>query len=209
MKPKRHNVTDVLEWAHCFALYTSIVSQKHPQCVADLLGYQSLITLIILASMAYEGDSWQGYDRIFRQHAAVKPSCTRASINAQLWNVAFAGKTMSPHCKHCFSFSHTSTECAWASDHCTHVMPTSQSTDCGQRTTFTTNTGQCRQKICLAWNNHPYPGCPYANCSFEHSCAYCINISSIVDKGHKARFCPYQTYSNFKNGPPNHNHRPY
>ena len=72
-KPKQRNVTNILEWARCFALYTSTLSRKQPQREADFLGYQSLI---ILASMAYEGDSWQGYDRIFRQHAAVKPSCT-------------------------------------------------------------------------------------------------------------------------------------
>ena len=140
-KPKHRNVTNILEWARCFALYTSILSRKQPQRVADLLGYQSLI---ILASIAYEGDSWQGYDRIFRQHAAVKSSCTWASIDAPLWNVAFAGKTMSPHCKHCFSFGHTSTECAWASDHSTHVIPSSQSTDRGQRTTFSPSTSQRR-----------------------------------------------------------------
>ena len=52
VKPKRCNVTNVLEWARCFALYTSILSRKQPQRVADLLGYQSLI---ILANMAYEG----------------------------------------------------------------------------------------------------------------------------------------------------------
>ena len=68
-KPKRHNVTNILKWACCFALYTSILSRKQPQRVPDLLGYQSLI---VLASMAYEGNGWQGYDRIFRQHAAVK-----------------------------------------------------------------------------------------------------------------------------------------
>ena len=206
-KPKRHNVTNILEWARCFALYTSILSRKQPQRIADLLGYQSLI---ILASMAYEGDSWQGYDRIFRQHArifrqhvAVKSSCTWASIDAPLWNVAFAGKTMSPHCKHCFSFSYTSKECAWASDHSTHVIPSSQSTDRGQRTS------QRRRRIFLAWNNHPYPGCPFPNCSFEHSCAYCINIPGVVDKGHKARFCPYQSFSSSKNGPPTPICRPY
>ena len=71
-KSRRHNVTSILEWARCFALYISIISRKQPQRVPDLLGYQSLI---LLASMAYEGDGWQGYDRIFRQHTAVRPSC--------------------------------------------------------------------------------------------------------------------------------------
>ena len=66
-KTKRHNVTNILEWARCFAIYISILNWKQPQQVPDLLGYQFLILLI---SMAYEGDGWQGYDRVFRQHAA-------------------------------------------------------------------------------------------------------------------------------------------
>ena len=52
-------MTNILEWACCFAFYTSILSRKQPQPVPDLLGYQSLI---LLASMAFEGDGWQGYD---------------------------------------------------------------------------------------------------------------------------------------------------
>jgi len=50
-KKKHHNVTNILP--RCFALYTSILSWKQPKRVLDLLGYQSLI---LLASMAYEGD---------------------------------------------------------------------------------------------------------------------------------------------------------
>ena len=138
-----------------FCTSTSILSRKQPQRVPDLLGYQ---LLIILASMAYEGDSWQGYDRIFRQHAAVKPSCMWGAIDGPLWNVAFSGKPMAPHCKHCFSFSHTSTECAWAPDHNTlHATPNSQSSDRGLRstpTTYSPNSGQRRQRICLARNNY-------------------------------------------------------
>ena len=46
-----------------------------------LIRYQSLI---LLASMAYKGNGWQGYDRIFRQNAAVKPSCIWAAIDGPL-----------------------------------------------------------------------------------------------------------------------------
>ena len=114
--------------------------------------------------MAYEGDGWQGYDRIFRQNAAVKPSCIWAAIDGPLWNVAFAGKAMVSHCKHCFSFSHTSNECAWAPDFTIpRVALNSHPSDRGQRngTTDSPNSGQRRRRICLAWNNYQYPGCPF------------------------------------------------
>jgi len=83
-KPKWRNVTNVLEWAHCFALYKSILSWKQPQRVPDLLGYQSLI---LLASMAFEGDGWQGYDRVFRQNAAANSLTTWTTIDSTLWGV--------------------------------------------------------------------------------------------------------------------------
>ena len=82
--------------------------------------------------MAYEGDGWQEYDRIFKQHTAVRPSCKWAKIDSPLRSVVFAGKTMASHCKYCFSFSHASTECAWATNHSTQREPLSlchQTTD--------------------------------------------------------------------------------
>jgi len=65
------------------------LSQKQPKQVPDLLGYQSLM---LLASMAYEGDGWQGYDRVFQQHAAANSLTTCATIDGSLWHVAFGGK---------------------------------------------------------------------------------------------------------------------
>ena len=155
--------------------------------------------------MAHEGDGWQGYDRIFRQHAAVRPSCKWANIDGRLWNVAFARKTMVPHCKYCFSFSHSSTECAWANDHSaqrgiSNPQPSDRG-QCNSPTTYNPNAGQHRRRICFAWNNHPYPGCPFPSCSFEHSCPHCMNYPYILDKCHKARFCPYQSLAEHNCGP--------
>ena len=202
-KPKRRNVINVLEWARCFALYTSILSRKQPQRVPDLLGYQSLI---LLTSMAFEGDGWQGYDRVFRQNAAANSLTTWTTIDGTLWGVAFNGKRLAPHCKHCFSFSHFSADCAWATDtSIPHASPPSQSSR-SNTTSNSANFVQRRPRICLAWNNYPYPGCPFPNCSYDHSCAYCFNSPSIQDKGHKARFCPYQPQQPNR-GPNNYNRR--
>jgi len=45
-------------------------------------------------------------------------------------------------------------------------------------------------KICLAWNETPSPGCPHRSCKFEHICYRCVNAPRIVNKHHKAIFCP-------------------
>ena len=60
-----------------------------------------------------------------------------------------------------------------------------------------------KRRICLAWNNYQYPGCPFPNCSFEYSCVYCIHNPGVLDKGHKASFCPYQTQNHRNRGPVN------
>ena len=57
-KPKRKQVTNILEWVQCFNIYIAVISTKSPSHVKDLLGYQ---TLIIQASMEYRGDGWLGY----------------------------------------------------------------------------------------------------------------------------------------------------
>ena len=96
-----------------FSIYIAIIARKHPDRVPDLLGYQSLI---IDSSIQYEGDSWIGYDRRFRLSAAANSTKIWASLDPTLWNLAFAGSARVSRCKHCFSLTHPSIECEWASE---------------------------------------------------------------------------------------------
>ena len=77
-KSKRRAVTNILEWIQCFSVYIAIIALKYPERVPDLLGYQSLI---IDASIQYEGDSWVGYDRRFRLSAAANSTKAWASLD--------------------------------------------------------------------------------------------------------------------------------
>ena len=63
-KRSRQSLT-ILERLQCFSTYASVLAKKHPNCIPDLMGYQSLI---IDASLEFKGGSWAGYDRRFRQH---------------------------------------------------------------------------------------------------------------------------------------------
>ena len=36
-------VPDIVEWVQCFGIYVAIISRSKPTCMADLIGYQSLI----------------------------------------------------------------------------------------------------------------------------------------------------------------------
>ena len=49
MARKRY-VSTILEWIQCFGIYMAVLTQKHPERISDLLGYQHLI---ITASLEY------------------------------------------------------------------------------------------------------------------------------------------------------------
>ena len=107
VKPKRRVISDIVEWLQCFGTYIAIISRKQPTRVIDLLGYQGLI---IQAYQEYQGDSWLGYDRRFRQQAAATPT-KWAVVDPTLWNLAFSGRAGVSRCSYCFSLSHCSSDC--------------------------------------------------------------------------------------------------
>ena len=96
--------------------------------------------------------------------------------------MVFGGKRMAPHCKHGFSFSHSSTNCAWAPDSSSSIIQPADRSPHNGSTTYSPDYGQHKRRICLAWSNYQYPGCPFPNCSFEHSCAYCIHNPGVFTK---------------------------
>ena len=112
-RPRRWTVTTILEWIQCFSIYLTVIANKQPQRIPDLLGYQRLI---IESQIEYQGDTWMGYDHRFCQRAVTNPHISWSTIDTILWNLAFAGKARMARCNHCFSLSHTSNQCEWASD---------------------------------------------------------------------------------------------
>ena len=174
---KRRIVTDIIEWVRCFGLYISIISQRAPERVSDLLGYQALI---IDAYTEYQGLYWSGYDRQFRLRAAVTPVASWSTVDTSLWNRAFSGLPSTPRCTHCFSVSHKSGECELSPD--THMPPAPGTSTPGRL---------ARRPICFLWNEDPNPGCPRRGCRFEHSCYLCSKDSNVQNKNHKAVHCAH------------------
>ena len=60
IKPRRRQVTNILEWIQWFGIYVAVLTLKHPDHIQDLLGYQPLI---VKACMEYNCETWLGYDR--------------------------------------------------------------------------------------------------------------------------------------------------
>ena len=146
-KRQKRSLT-ILEWLQCFSTYVSVVARKHPERIADLMGYQSLI---IEASMEYKGDCWAGYDRRFRQQAASRPNITWSTNDSTLWSLAFTGRAKVSRCSYCFSLSHRSADCELSPD-----QPRTSS--------------QTTRKIYFRWNEST---CTFPNCKYDHICYIC------------------------------------
>ena len=144
-----------------FFTYVSVVSRNHPECIPDLMGYQSLI---IEASMEYKGDCWVGYDRRFRQQVASHPSTTWSTNDSTLWSLAFTGRAKVSRCSYCFSLFHRSADCELSPD---------------QPQTHTQTT--C--KFCFRWNEST---CTFPNCKYEHVCYIFAPDSTNSYVAHKA-----------------------
>ena len=185
-KSKKRAVANILEWIKCFSVYIAIIAQKNPDRVPDLLGYQSLI---IDASIQYDGDGWVGYDRWFRLNAAANSNKTWATLDATLWNRAFTGYAKVSRCKHCFSLTHTSSECEWAPEATDIVTPPPQPS-----TGFSATPAKQYRRICRKWNNTP-GRCPIPGCTYEHICLNCAYDPTINNKSHKAIHCPSRKFS--------------
>ena len=78
---KRRIVTNIMEQVQCFGLCISIIASSAPERVLDFLSYQALI---IDAYTEYQGEYWSGYDRQFRQRAAVTPATSWSTMDTTL-----------------------------------------------------------------------------------------------------------------------------
>ena len=181
-KLKRRQVSNILEWVQCFGIYMAVLTEKRPEWVPDLLGYQALI---LEARMEYVGDGWLGYDRRFRQRAAANPDTIWARLDPTLWNIAFAGQARASRCKYCFSLTHLTEECDWA------PPPPKNPQHPGPAQKAGTNRPRSRDTpVCFQWNHTPNPNCVYAGCKYWHTCLFCHNDPSVANKEHEAIFCP-------------------
>ena len=165
-KQKPQEDLSILQWIQCFGIYIAIISQTEPERTADLLGYQQLINN---SSQQCQEGHWVIYDRRFH----LKVSATRckewASIDINIWNIAFPGRAFT-------------------------AAPVKGFRKPGSGATgYSTRPPPYKNKnVCLDWNDDPSPSCPYPDCRFEHRCYRCICNPRITDNQHKAIFCPYK-----------------
>ena len=182
-KSKRRQVTNILEWIHCYSIYVAVLTKKYQERIQDLLGYQALI---VEACMEYNSEAWLGYDRRFRQNAAATPGTIWAKIDPTLWNKAFTGQARAQRCQYCFSLTHKSEECDWA-DTASSSQASKPITPRPASAKPMLSTRPAR--ICYAWNHSTDAVCPFPDCAYQHICLYYARDSQVIHKDHKALFC--------------------
>ena len=179
-RQRRRALSGILEWVQCFTTYMAVCCQKQPHRIQDLLGCQ---TLIVEASLEYQGDGWLGYNWRFWQRAAANSTLVCANINTTLWNLAFVGQACASSCCHSFCLSHTTDQCDRAPDPqplmalhmATYQYPKQQ---------------QRLPPICKAWNNDSRPSCPIPYYTYRHVCKHCFSNT------HKGFYCSHHNHSN-------------
>ena len=100
-RPRRSLVTDISIWTECFATMAAILSAVYPSDAPQLFAY---LRTIVKASRTFEGYSWASYDMAFRRQSANRGSLQWGTVDAALYNEAFAGRAKAiPRCKYCLA----------------------------------------------------------------------------------------------------------
>ena len=177
-KDKR-GITSIQEWVTCFNTYMSVLAARKPDRLQDLLAYSSLI---VKASMDFEGDSWLTYDKFFRRQAAAEPARyqTWGEVEPSMWTQHFGRAVAKPLCKECGESGHRS---------CKKGETTKAGASYNRFKPYKPPTAM--PPTCRRWNRGDK--CSPDTCSFQHLCAQCLRDHRVQDcpqlksKGKRAR----------------------
>ena len=145
----------------------AIISRFKPKCIADLIGYQSLI---IGASQLCHESQWILYDRRFRLKASAFRTKQWSVIDITIWNTTFPDRAIRRYQAQGLNI---------------HPTPLNHS----QRSLRQNQLPPQKMAICLDWNDSPN-GCIRMACRYEHVCYRCVHSPKEQDRQHKASRCP-------------------
>ena len=160
-KKEKKGLTTIQEWVCCFNIYMAVILMKQPGRAMDLLAYSSLI---VKASMDYEGEAWLGYDRFYCRQAAAEPARFPrwGEINPSIWTQQFNLAVARPACEDCGSREHK--QCS---------MPrVAAGTSRAKKWERRPRPYSARKpvEICKRWN---WGKCDQESCRFRHVCLEC------------------------------------
>ena len=171
-KANRREVPDILSWITCFGMYASVVCDKTPGRVRELLTYQ---TVLVREARRCGGKGWLAYDTMFRQQAANNVKVDWSVLNTSLYANTFLAQqnTRGKTCQWCLETDHAATSCALAP--ATQLWQPGRPSRVPQREWNQEERRPGRGKpevrgACFAWNDGR---CTLPYCQFKHVCSKC------------------------------------
>ncbi len=171
---EKRGISCIQEWVTCFNTFMAVLALRKPERVVDLLAYSSLI---VKASMDFEGNSWFTYDKFFRKQAAAEPARygTWGEVEPSMWTQHFGRAIAKPMCKECGQSGHQT---------CQPPRKEQVAEQAKSYTRYKPYTSPKRAPVCERWNRGDR--CSTAYCNFQHICSYC-------SRDHTAQDCPQLT----------------
>lgn len=84
----KKRIKDINTCLQCYALFVSVVAQKSPQQVSELMSYT---VDILRASQEYKGAAWAAYDAVYRHQTAATGHKDWSKVNPSRYIVCFKG----------------------------------------------------------------------------------------------------------------------
>lgn len=170
----KKRVQDINVWLQCFALYVSVMSNKSPQHIPELMAY---MVSILRASQEYEGSAWTTYDAAYRRQAAATGHKEWSKINPSLYTVCFTGKARkTTRCNLCLSAAHKTDDCHLTTDEDPDLAVRVRAVE----SAVVAFSGRTRQstEICRLFNEKR---CRFRSCKYRHICQICSGNHPVVD----------------------------
>ena len=186
---RKSQVTDLVTWTQCFAVYVAVMAGKHPEAVPELMAY---LISIVRASQDYTGAAWVRYDAAYRRQAASNGNRTWSRINPSLFSLCFTGKAQgSPRCELCLAMSHSSADCSLSADTDPDLPSRLKAVEAAV-VAFASPARRAERKtaapfsseICKNWNEKR---CTFRRCRYRHACASCGGAHPVADCPGKQR----------------------
>ena len=153
-------MTEVNTWVRCFAVYTSMLSWKHPEVVPELLAY---MVSVMKAGSEYTGLEWAQYDSSYCCQAASTGNWKWSGVNPSLYSVCFTGKApRGPRCSVCASADHAVKDCPFSTNSDIERTLEAVISACAPL-----GSGSIRMEVCQRYNEMQ---CTLQWCHYKHVC---------------------------------------
>ena len=166
VRPKRRQVTEIVDWVCAYAIYMACMAQQSPQFIPEMIAH--LLT-VVRTSEEYEGLYWRVYDTHFRINAEATNNKSWSKVDHDLYSRVFTGRAKRRRnpCRTCDSLRHTTEQCPLKANETPHAQAT------GSANPIAANYVPWPPDYCRNYNAKGVCNMRNGNCVFRHLCGRC------------------------------------